>query len=117
MDALSEQLNGARIKLEQAQAAIADAEARTAAAQAATNKIHDQLDARAAEIYKGAGTSNPLAAVDVSSVTDMAARSKYASAAADHDDSLLGKLQQAREVLAIQKGQLETQKAAATART
>ena len=115
MDALSEQLNGARIKLEQAQAAIADAEARTAAAQAATNKIHDQLDARAAEIYKGAGTSNPLAAVDVSSVTDMAARSKYASAAADHDDSLLGKLQQAREVLAIQKGQLETQKAAATA--
>jgi cell wall-associated NlpC family hydrolase len=114
MDALSEELNGAKIKLQQAQAAIADAEARTAAAQAATDKIHDQLNARAAEIYKGAGTSNPLAAVDVNSVTDMAARSKYASAAADRDDSLLNKLVQAREILAIQKGQLETQKAAAT---
>jgi cell wall-associated NlpC family hydrolase len=114
MDALSEELNGAKIKLQQAQAAIADAEARTAAAQAATDKIHDQLNARAAEIYKGAGTSNPLDAVDVNSVTDMAARSKYASAAADRDDSLLNKLVQAREILAIQKGQLETQKAAAT---
>ena len=115
MDALSEELNGAKIRLDKAQAAIADAEARTAAAQAATDKIHDQLNARAAEIYKGAGTSNPLDAVDVNSVTDMAARSKYASAAADHDDSLLNKLVQAREILAVQKGQLETQKAAATA--
>ena len=64
-------------------------ERRTAEAQAATDKIHDQLNARAAEIYKGAGTSNPLDAVDVENVTELAARSKYASAAADKDDSLL----------------------------
>ena len=114
MVSLSEQLNGARIRLEQAQAAIADSERRTAEAQAATDKIRDQLNARAAEIYKGAGTSNPLDAVDVNNVTELAARSKYASAAADNDDSLLAKLQQAREILAVQKAQLETQQAAAT---
>ena len=115
MDSLSEQLNGARIRLQQAQVAIADSERRTAEAQAATDKIRDQLNARAAEIYKGAGTSNPLDAVDVNTVTDLAARSKYASAAADNDDTLLAKLQQAREILAVQKAQLESQKAAATA--
>ena len=43
MVTLSEKLNGARIRLEKAQAGIADAEARTAAAQAATDKIHEQL--------------------------------------------------------------------------
>jgi len=113
MVTLSEKLNGARIRLDKAQAGIADAERRTAEAQAATDKIHYQLNARAAEIYKGAGTSNPLDAVDVENVTELAARSKYASAAADKDDSLLNRLLQAREILAIQKSQLETQKAAA----
>jgi cell wall-associated NlpC family hydrolase len=113
--ALSEKLNGAKIRLDKAQAGIADAEARTAQAQAATDKIKGQLNARAAEIYKGAGTSNPLDAVDVENVTELASRSKYASAAADRDDSLLNQLLQAREALATQKAQLETQRAAAQA--
>jgi peptidoglycan DL-endopeptidase CwlO len=112
---LGERLNGARLRLEKAQAGIADSERRTAEAQAATDKIKNQLNARAAEIYKGAGTSNPLDAVDVENVTELASRSKYASAAADKDDSLLNKLLQAREALAIQKAQLETQRAAAAA--
>jgi cell wall-associated NlpC family hydrolase len=115
MVALSEKLNGARIRLERAQAGIADAERRTQAAQAATDNIHRQLNARAAEIYKGAGSANPLEAVDVKSVTELGARSKYASAAADRDDSLLAKLQQAREILAAQKAQLEAQRNAAQA--
>jgi cell wall-associated NlpC family hydrolase len=112
---LSEKLNGARIRLEKAQAGIADSERRTAEAQAETDRIDHLLNARAAEIYKGAGSSNPLEAIDVSNVTELAARSKYASAAADKDDSLLDKLQKARELLAAQKAQLEQQKAAAAA--
>jgi peptidoglycan DL-endopeptidase CwlO len=115
MVTLSEKLNGARIRLDKAQAGIADSERRTAEAQAATDKIKDQLNARAAEIYKGAGTSNPLQAVDVENVTELAARSKYASAAADKDDSLLNKLIQAREILAMQKAELEVQRNAAQA--
>ena len=113
MVALSEKLNGARVRLDRAQAGIADSERRTNEAQAATNNIKSQLNARAAEIYKGAGTSNPLDAVNVENVTELASRSKYASAAADKDDSLLNKLLQAREVLAIQKAQLEVQRNAA----
>jgi cell wall-associated NlpC family hydrolase len=115
MVALSERLNGARIRLDKAQAGIAESERRTAEAQAATDKIHGQLNARAAEIYKGAGNSNPFRAVDVKNITELGARSKYASAAADKDSSLLNQLLQAREILAVQKGQLETQKAAAQA--
>ena len=113
--ALSERLNGAKIRLDRAQGGILESERRTAEAQAATDKIHDQLNARAAEIYKGAGTSNPLNAVDVKTVTDLAARSKYAAAAADRDDSLLNRLLTAREALAAQKAQLETQRVAAAA--
>jgi cell wall-associated NlpC family hydrolase len=115
MVALSERLNGATIRLDKARAGIAESERRTAEAQAATDKIKSQLNQRAAEIYKGAGTSNPFQAVDVENVTELAARSKYASAAADKDDSLLNQLLQAREILAIQKAQLESQKAAAQA--
>jgi cell wall-associated NlpC family hydrolase len=115
MEVLAEKLNGARYRAEQAQAGIAESERRTAAAQAESDKIENQLNARAAEIYKGAGSSNPLDAIDVSSVGELAARSKYASAAADKDDSLLDRLQKARELLAIQKQQLEQQKAAADA--
>jgi cell wall-associated NlpC family hydrolase len=115
MEVLAEKLNGARFRMEKAQAGIAESERRTTEAQAETDKIDRQLNARAAEIYKGAGSSNPLDAIDVSNVTELAARSKYASAAADKDDSLLDRLQKARELLAIQKAQLEQQKAAATA--
>jgi cell wall-associated NlpC family hydrolase len=113
--ALAEKLNGAKIRLDKAQAGIADAELRTQQAQAATDKIQDALNTRAARIYMGAGSSSPLDAVDVKNVTDLATRSKYAAAAADHDDSLLTQLQAAREDLAIRKAQLEQQRAAAQA--
>ena len=113
--AASERLNGATLHLDQAQAGIAEGERRTARAQAETDSIRETLNARAAEIYKGAGSRNPLDAVDVSSVTDMGARSKYASAAADRDDALLAKLQRAREDLAVQRAQLEAQRATAQA--
>jgi cell wall-associated NlpC family hydrolase len=115
MEVLAEKLNGARYRAQQAQAGILESERRTAEAQASTDRIENQLNARAAEIYKGAGSSNPLDAIDVSNVGELAARSKYASAAADKDDSLLDRLQKARELLAIQKQQLEQQKAAAEA--
>lgn len=112
---LAEKLNGARLRLQKAQAGIADAERRTQEAQAQTDKIQRALNSRAAKIYKGAGSSNPLDAVDVKSVTDLASRSKYAAAAADHDDTLLTQLQIAREDLAIKKAELEKQKSAAQA--
>jgi cell wall-associated NlpC family hydrolase len=115
IETLAEKLNGARLRIEKAQGGIADAERRTAEAQAETDRIDRLLKTRAAEIYKGAGSSNPLSAIDVSNVAELAARSKYASAAADRDGSLLDQMQKARELLTAQKAQLEQQRAAAAA--
>ena len=115
ISALAEQLNGARIRVSQAQAGIAEAQFRTAAAQAETNRIEGLLSNRAATIYKSATTGSPLQATNVKKVNEIGIRSKYASAAATHDDALLEMLQRSREALAVQKAALERQRAAAAA--
>jgi len=112
---LSEQLNGARYRISQSEAAIADAQRRMDAAVAQRKKIRDILGRRAAQIYKGAGSSTPLSQMDVSNINELSARSKYASAAADHDNVLIAKLQRAQEELDARKADLERQRAAAKA--
>ena len=112
---LSEQLNGARYRMAQTEAAIAEAQRRTDAAIAQRQKIRRLLGQRAAQIYRHAGSSTPLQQMDVSSLGEMAARSKYASAAADRDDQLIARLQKAEEELAARKADLETKRAAAKA--
>ena len=54
---LSEQLNGARYRIAQSEAAIAEAQRRTDAAIAQRKKIRDILGRRAAQIYKGVGSA------------------------------------------------------------
>ena len=115
ISALAEQLNGARYRVAQAQAGIAEAQRRTAAAQAETNRIEGLLSSRAATIYKGATTGSPLQATNVKKVNEIGIRSKYASAAATHDDALLEMLQRSREALAVQKAALERQRSDAAA--
>lgn len=110
---LSERLNGARYRIAQAEASIADAQRRMDAAIAERKKIRDILGRRAAQIYKGAGSSTPLSQMDVSNINELSARSKYASAAADHDNVLIAKLQRAQEELDARKADLERQRAAA----
>jgi cell wall-associated NlpC family hydrolase len=51
--------------------------------------------------------------MDVSNINELSARSKYASAAADHDNSLIAELQRAREELDARKADLERQRASA----
>ena len=112
---LSERLNGATYRRTQAEAGIAEAQRRTDAAIAQRKKIRDILGRRAAQIYKGAGSSTPLSQMDVSNINELSARSKYASAAADHDNVLIAKLQKAQEELDARKADLERQRAAAKA--
>lgn len=112
---LSEQLNGAHYRITQAEAAIAEAQRRMDEAIAQRKKIRDILGRRAADIYKGAGSSTPLSQLDVSNINQLSARSKYASAAADHDNVLIAKLQKAQEELDARKADLERQRAAAKA--
>ncbi len=113
--ALSEQLNGATYRATQAQEAIAEARRRTDAAIAERRRIRDILGRRAAQLYQGAGSSTPLSQMDVSSVTEMATRSTYASAAADKDNALIAKLQRVQEELAVRQAELARQQAAAEA--
>src|SRR6476469_7130480 len=112
---LSERLNGATYRRTQAEAGIAEAQRRTDAAIAQRKKIRDILGRRAAQIYKGAGSSTPLSQMDVSNINELSARSKYASAAADHDNVLIAKLQRAQEELDARRADLERQRAAAKA--
>ena len=115
ISALSEQYNGARIRLDQATAAADEAQTRIDAAQAETDHVKSLLAGRAADLYKGAGSSDPLAAVDVHDVAEFATRSKYASAAANHDSALIDKLARSREELSTQKQQYDSTKQAARA--
>ena len=115
--ALSEQLNGARLHRDLAQAGIDEAQRRMDAAEAERRRVRAILSRRAAQMYTGAGSSSPLAAMDVKSLGEIASRSRYASAAADHDDSLIAQLQKATESLAARKSDLERQRAAAQAET
>ena len=112
---LSEQLNGARYRRDQANEGIAEAQRRTDEAVTERRRVRGLLGRRAAEIYRHAGSATPLQQIDVSSLGEIAARSKYASAAADRDDQLIARLQKAEEDLAIRKADLERQRAAAEA--
>ena len=112
---LSERLNGATYRINQAQAGIDEAQRRTDIAEGERRKIRSILSRRAAQMYRGAGSSSPLEQMDVKSVGELASRSKYAAAAADRDDVLIAKLQKAKEDLAARKADLERQQAAAKA--
>lgn len=112
---LSEQLNGARLHQNEAQAGIEEAQRRTDAAEAQRRHLHGILSRRAAQMYQGAGSSSPLSEMDVKSLGEIATRSRYAAAAADHDDNLIAKLQKAKEDLAVRKAELARQEAAARA--
>jgi cell wall-associated NlpC family hydrolase len=115
--ALSEQLNGATLHRDLAQAGIDEAQRRMDAAESERRRVRAILSRRAAQMYAGAGSSSPLAAMDVKSLGEIASRSRYASAAADHDDSLIAQLQKATESLTARKSDLERQRAAAQAET
>ncbi|HEU4613068.1 MAG TPA: NlpC/P60 family protein [Kofleriaceae bacterium] len=107
IDALSEQYNGAVYKLQQIDQQISDSQTRLQAAQSQYDKVRHEVDVRAAEIYIGAGSDNPLAAIDVQNINDLAARSKYAAAATSRDNDLMDRLNASKDQLKTQRDQLE----------
>ncbi len=115
IEMVAEQLKGARFRMTAAEEGIAEAQRRTDVAEAEHRRIRSILSRRAAQIYRGAGSSSPLQQMDVKSLGELATRSKYAAAAADRDDVLIARLQKSKEALAIRKSDLESQRAAANA--
>lgn len=114
---LSERFNGATLHYNEAQAGINEAQRRTDAAEADRRRVRSILSRRAAQMYTGAGSASPLSALDAKSISEIATRTRYASAAADRDNSLMAGLQKASEALAARKADLERQRTAAQAET
>jgi len=108
IDALSEEANGARYRLDQATVARDEAQARIDAATAETTRLRGLLRERALNVYKRGGSSSPLQAIEVDDARELAARSKYADAAANSENKIVAKLRSAREELAACKQEFET---------
>src|SRR5262245_5538606 len=106
LDALSERYNGAQYRLEQAQAAATDAQEKLDAAEAEVARLKQQVQDRAAALYRGIGQGTPVN-LDVSSASRLIASSKYSKTAAQHDIELVKQLRDAERALQDQKAAAE----------
>lgn len=107
IDALSEEGNGARYRLEQATAARNDAQAKIDRAEVETARLKGLVRDRAISVYKSAGNTSPLDAIDVGDAQAVAARSKYAAAAASSQNELVDQLGAAQEQLDERKQEFD----------
>jgi peptidoglycan DL-endopeptidase CwlO len=103
----------------QAQAAVAAANRRIVATQrqiSATathaDQLHRRLGSRAALLYMGAGSNDPIG-IDVTNVQDLGSRAKYGDAAAAQDQRTLDDLKVTNEQLHAQRNDLDHQLSAA----
>ena len=111
---LDEQYTNAQLAIQNATAQIAVDETQLHRREQQTQSVRDQLAARGAELYMGAGNPVPLQAIDVTSARQLGTRSVYAGAAADQDRQLLDEVKVAVEQLNLQRSALEHARAAAT---
>jgi cell wall-associated NlpC family hydrolase len=107
ISALSEQYDGAQLKLQTAQQAAADAQARIDAAQAETDRLKKQVRERAASVYVRASSGADFGELDVTNTSNLAVRNKYADVASQRDDAVVGQLEVAKEQLAQEKAVAE----------
>jgi cell wall-associated NlpC family hydrolase len=114
-DVLDEQFLQAQNAVEDAKRQIADAEAGIASAQAQEAKLRNQLGGRAALLYIGAGSGDPLG-INATNVQELGSRAKYGEAAAETDNKMIDQLGILDEQLNIQERQLQGQKADAQKR-
>ena len=89
---------------------IASAERGIAAARAQEAQLRTQLGGRAALLYMGAGSGDPLG-MDATNVQELGSRAKYGDAAAETDNRMIDQLRVLDEQLGRQTKDLEKQKA------
>jgi cell wall-associated NlpC family hydrolase len=113
LDALNEQINEAQIRLQDANNAIANANALVLAAQAKTKELHAEVARRAASVYTQSGSSGGIADLDAQNAQDLSTRQKYSSLAAQRDNQIVSQLAQAKEQLALRKADADKARQAA----
>src|ERR1700722_20135203 len=104
---LDEQYTTAQLAIQQATAQISADQTQVDAKMRETNKVRDELSARAAELYMGAGNPSPLGDLNVTDAGQLGSRSAYAGAAADQDRQLLDQVKVAVEQLGLQQSVLK----------
>ena len=111
-DILDEQFLQAQNAVADANRQILIAEAGIADARKQEAALRTRLGGRAALLYMGAGSGDPLG-IDVNSVQELGSRAKYGDAAAETDNRLIDQLRVLDEQLQRQTQDLEKQKAEA----
>ncbi len=111
-DILDERYLQARTAVAAANKQVAAMHVQIAATEAAAARLRDQLGGRAALLYMGAGSQDPIN-IDVTSVQDLGAMTQYGAAAAAQDEQLLNGLDTTEARLNAQRHDLEGQLAAA----
>jgi len=114
-DILDEQFLQARTAVADLNRQIASAEAGIGAAHKQQAGLRSRLGGRAALLYIGAGSGDPLG-FDATNVQELGARAKYGEAAAETDARMIDKLRVLDEQLAIQTQDLEKVKSEAQKR-
>ena len=114
-DILNEQYLQARNAVADMNRQIASAEAGIASARKQQVGLRKRLGGRAALLYIGAGSGDPLG-FDAASVQELGARAKYGEAAAETDDRMIDELKVLDEQLGIQSHDLEKVKTEAQKR-
>ena len=113
--ALGEQYDGAQLKLQQAEQAITDAAARIGAAQHQLDQIRGLIRERGASVYRQAVSGQSFDALNVKDAQELLVHQKYAAAQAARDNTLVGRLNAAKQALAKQKTDAEKARADADA--
>jgi peptidoglycan DL-endopeptidase CwlO len=111
-DALDEQFLQAQDAVAAANQQIAIAERGIAQAQKQESDLRTRLGSRAALLYMGAGSGDPLG-IDATNVQELGSRAKYGEAAAESDSRLIDQLTVLDEQLHRQTQDLRKQKAEA----
>ncbi len=114
-DVLDEQYLQAQNAVADANHQIASAERGIASARAQETGLRRQLGGRAALLYMGAGSGDPIG-INATSVQELGSRAKYGAAAAESDDRMISQLTVLDEQLRVQTADLEKQKTAAQER-
>ena len=112
---LGEAWNEAKLKVDAANADIAEAEEGIAAAEYEQARLQSQLNTRASALDRGAGTQGPIDIVDAENVQDLTSRTKYADVARDHDEQLIDEAAAAQDDLELRQDAAEAARDEASA--
>ncbi len=104
---LGEQYNGAVLHMQEANAAVAEAEQRMAAAKKESGRLESLVAERAAALYRNAGNSKTVLDTDAATVNELNVKSKYSALATDTDETLINNLAGAQQDLDIERQAFE----------